>query len=203
MLFTEADPNFINPARVSPLKLGKQTAAGASGSQRLLYNGRIAVCVSAVFCTESVVVSAGRISSKTERTRKWISGIFHNQEWERFEGVMCLVFGEEVMYAQISPKKAIAFQSVISPESASGSKGEHMTCVFDDLITDSHVPLRCRCSIQQRCSTRYVQSDHRQVAQSIQRQGQARLVQVESSHRSQRVSCVNSLSTAKSSCTKS
>lgn len=71
-----------------------------------------------------MVVSAGQISSKTDRTRKWISGIFHNQEWERFEAVMCLVFGEDILYAQISSKKAIAFQSVISPDMASGSKGE-------------------------------------------------------------------------------
>jgi hypothetical protein len=136
MLFTEADPNFINPSRVNPLKLAKQTAAGTSGAQRLLYNGRIAVCVSAVFCTESVVVSATKISSKTERTRKWISGIFHNQEWERFEGVMCLVFGEEVLYAQISPKKAIAFQSVISPDLASGTKGERTICMLNPRIAD-------------------------------------------------------------------
>jgi hypothetical protein len=130
MLFTEADPNFINPARVNPIKLARQTTAGTTGNQRLLYNGRIAVCVSAVFCTESVVVTSGKISSKTDRTRKWISGIFHNQDWERFEAVMCLVFGEEVLYAQISPKKAIAFQSMISPDVASGSKGKPVTFLY-------------------------------------------------------------------------
>ncbi|KAJ7708002.1 hypothetical protein B0H16DRAFT_1746370 [Mycena metata] len=118
MLFVECKPNFINPSRVSPLSLSRQAATGPSATQRLLYDGQIAVCLSAVFCTDSVVVSAGKIGGKSERMRKWLSGIFHNQDWERFESLMCLVFGQDVMYAQISNKKAISFQTMISPEGA-------------------------------------------------------------------------------------
>ncbi|KAJ7703375.1 hypothetical protein B0H16DRAFT_1482942 [Mycena metata] len=122
MLFVESKPNFINPSRASPLVLSRQLAAGASGTQRLMYDNKIAVCVSAVFCTESVVVTAAKIGGKSERLRKWVSGIFHNQDWERFEALMCLVFGQDILYAQINNKKAISFQSMISPENSSGSK---------------------------------------------------------------------------------
>ncbi|KAJ7722043.1 hypothetical protein B0H16DRAFT_1699454 [Mycena metata] len=122
MLFVECKPNFINPSRVSPLCLSRQASAGTSGTQRLMYDGQIAVCLSAVFCTDSVVVTAGKIGGKSERMRKWVSGIFHNQDWERFESLMCLVFGQDILYAQISNKKAISFQTMISPEGASAAE---------------------------------------------------------------------------------
>ncbi|KAJ7169024.1 hypothetical protein C8R46DRAFT_1218391 [Mycena filopes] len=122
LLFKEAEPNFINPSRVSPMKLSRQASTGSSPTNRLLTGTKIAVCVSAMFCSESVVTEAAKIGPKSDRMRKWVSGIFHNQEWERFEALMCLVFGEEVMYSQITPKKAIAFQTMISPEAAGSSK---------------------------------------------------------------------------------
>ncbi|KAJ7044254.1 hypothetical protein C8F04DRAFT_1250197 [Mycena alexandri] len=122
MLFVEAAPSFINLSRVSPVRLSKQVAAGASATQRLLVDGQIAICVSAIFCTDSMVVSAGKIGAKSERTRKWIAGIFHNQDWERFESVVCLVFGEDLMYTQINNKHAMSFLSMISPDTAAGSK---------------------------------------------------------------------------------
>ncbi|KAJ7024534.1 hypothetical protein C8F04DRAFT_1270228 [Mycena alexandri] len=122
LMFKEAEPNFINPSRVSPLKLSRQASAGSSPTHRLMSGSKIAVCVSAIFCSESVVTEAVKIGPKSERMRKWVSGIFHNQEWERFEAIMCLVFGEDVMYSQITPKKAIAFQTMISPDVASSSK---------------------------------------------------------------------------------
>ncbi|KAJ7019099.1 hypothetical protein C8F04DRAFT_1276683 [Mycena alexandri] len=123
MLFVEASPSFVNLSRVSPLRLSKQAAVGASATQRLLVDGKIAICLSAVFCTESMIVSAGRIGTKTDRTKKWISGIFHNQDWERFESVVCLVFGEDLMYTQINNKKAVSFQTMISPpDTGSASK---------------------------------------------------------------------------------
>ncbi|KAJ7029810.1 hypothetical protein C8F04DRAFT_1264537 [Mycena alexandri] len=122
MLFVDSKPNFINPSRVSPLNLSRQLSSGSSNTQRLLYDGKIAICVSAVFCTDSVVVSPSKIGGKSERFRKWVSGIFHNQDWERFKSLMCLVFGEDILYAQISNKKAISFQTMISPDNVSTSK---------------------------------------------------------------------------------
>ncbi|KAJ7720721.1 hypothetical protein B0H16DRAFT_1699910 [Mycena metata] len=122
LVFKEADPYFINPSRVSPLRLASQTSTGSSPTQRLQVGNRIAVCVSALFCSESVLVEPAKIGPKSERMRKWVSGVFHNQEWERFESVMCLVFGEDLMYSQISPKKAVSFQTMLSPENAGAIK---------------------------------------------------------------------------------
>jgi hypothetical protein len=127
MLFVDGSPNFINPSRVNPVHLSIQASSGPSAARRLLVRGKIAVCVSPVFCSESVVVTAQRIGQKSERIRKWVSGIFHNQDWERFEALMCLAFGEEVLYAQIDSRKALAFQSMISPEASVGVKGKCIT----------------------------------------------------------------------------
>ncbi|KAJ7764350.1 hypothetical protein B0H16DRAFT_1799868 [Mycena metata] len=144
-------PNFINPSRISPLRLSRQAAASSSGTQRLLYDGKIAVCLSAVFCTESVVVTANKIGGKSERMRKWISGIFHNQDWERFESLMCLVFGQDVLYAQISNKKAIAFQTMISPEGVSTSQASDTrfdknapTDMFSPVVPKKSTPVKSR-----------------------------------------------------------
>ncbi|KAJ7018903.1 hypothetical protein C8F04DRAFT_1189381 [Mycena alexandri] len=115
VIFERGEPRYINPSRVSPMILSRQTVPGNSGTQCLQIDGRVAVCVSALFCTESKLVSPAKIGGKVERMRKWISGIFHNQEWERFESLICLVFGERVLRAQLTPKKALSFQPMISP----------------------------------------------------------------------------------------
>ncbi|KAJ7270155.1 hypothetical protein B0H12DRAFT_1178325 [Mycena haematopus] len=44
--------------------------------------------------------------------RKWISGVFHDQDWERFEAILCLVFHETTMFSQITDK-AISFQTML------------------------------------------------------------------------------------------
>jgi len=154
LLFKEAEPNFINPSRVSPLKLSRQLTSGSSPTQRLLVGTRIAVCVSALFCSESVVVEPARIGAKSERMRKWVSGIFHNQEWERFEALMCLIFGEDVMYSQISPKMAISFQTMISPELAGISKGAYLLPVGESAVLIKFI--RCGPSLRRRRPGRYV-----------------------------------------------
>ncbi|KAJ7642478.1 hypothetical protein DFH06DRAFT_1137488 [Mycena polygramma] len=124
LTFKEAEPNFINPSRVSPLRLSRQASPGSSPTYRLLVGTRIALCVTSVFCSESVLAEPAKIGAKSDRVRKWLSGVFHNQEWERFEALCCLVFGETVMYGQISSKKAVAFQTMISPDSSGGTKGD-------------------------------------------------------------------------------
>ncbi|KAJ7171044.1 hypothetical protein C8R46DRAFT_1216644 [Mycena filopes] len=119
LLFKEASPNFINPSRVSPIRLSSRPSAGSTTTQRLHVDDRIATCVSALFCSESKLVVPAKIGAKSERMRKWISGIFHNQEWERFEALVCLVFGEQVLRAQLTPKHALSFQTMISPDNVS------------------------------------------------------------------------------------
>ncbi|KAJ7152415.1 hypothetical protein C8R46DRAFT_1228748 [Mycena filopes] len=92
MLFQSAEPNYINPSR-----------------------DRIAVCVSAVCSAESHLTTPMRIGAKSDRERKWFSGVFHDQDWERFESLTSLVFGEPIMYGQMQDK-AISFQTMISPD---------------------------------------------------------------------------------------
>ncbi|KAJ7660718.1 hypothetical protein DFH06DRAFT_1129778 [Mycena polygramma] len=99
VVFERAEPKFINPSHVSPIVLSRQVIPGSSATQRLHVDGRVAV-----------------IGGKSERMRKWVSGIFHNQEWERFESLICFVFGEQVLRAQLSSKKALSFQTMISPD---------------------------------------------------------------------------------------
>ncbi|KAJ7637962.1 hypothetical protein DFH06DRAFT_1335610 [Mycena polygramma] len=116
IVFERGEPKFINPSRISPVVLSRQVVPGSTATQRLHVDGRVAVCVSALFCTESKLVSPAKIGGKSERMRKWVSGIFHNQEWERFESLICFVFGEQVLRAQLSSKKALSFQTMISPD---------------------------------------------------------------------------------------
>ncbi|KAJ7660543.1 hypothetical protein B0H17DRAFT_1144974 [Mycena rosella] len=84
LMFESSAPNFINPSRVSPLRLSSKTSIGSTTTQRLHVDDRIATCVSALFCSESKLVVPVKIGGKSERMRKGLSGIFHNQEWERF-----------------------------------------------------------------------------------------------------------------------
>ncbi|KAJ7664486.1 hypothetical protein DFH06DRAFT_1324037 [Mycena polygramma] len=117
-------PNYVNLSRVSPAVLSRQSVPGSSATQRIHVDNRVAICVSALFCTESKLVSPAKIGGKSERLRKWVSGIFHNQEWERFESLACLVFGERILRAQLTSKKALAFQTMMSPDSVTADNNE-------------------------------------------------------------------------------
>lgn len=118
--FESAEPNFINLSRIPPLDLSVRATQNASQSARLYVGERIAICVSAVCSVQSCVVAAQKLGPKTESMRKWLSGVFHDQEWERFESVLCLVFAENVMYGQITDK-AISFQSMSSEANRNGA----------------------------------------------------------------------------------
>ncbi|KAJ7236472.1 hypothetical protein C8J57DRAFT_1247717 [Mycena rebaudengoi] len=113
MVFVEAAPNFINPSKVSPVRLSSQLVTTGSGNRRLCVDNRVAIY--------SVVVTPGKLGG-TDRLRKWISGVFHNQDWERFEALSCLVFGQQILYAQITPKKALSFQTMMSPSNLESAR---------------------------------------------------------------------------------
>ncbi|KAJ7615629.1 hypothetical protein DFH06DRAFT_1343597 [Mycena polygramma] len=117
LTFDYAAPNFINLSRVSPLELSSRVSAGSSQTSRLYFGDRVAICVSAVCSTESHVVSPKRVGTKSELQRKWLSGVFHDQDYERFESIVCLVFGERIMYGQVTDK-ALSFQTMMSPDPA-------------------------------------------------------------------------------------
>ncbi|KAJ7733303.1 hypothetical protein B0H16DRAFT_1579726 [Mycena metata] len=115
IVFVEAKPNFCNISRISPLRLNTRISAGSSSTYRLHVDDRIAICVSVICTTESHLVAAKRIGVKSERMRKWVAGVMHDQEWERFESATCLLFHEQVMYTQMT-NRAISFQTMISPD---------------------------------------------------------------------------------------
>ncbi|KAJ7705900.1 hypothetical protein B0H16DRAFT_1345948 [Mycena metata] len=120
-MFVESGPSFINPSRVSPVCLSAEVSTGATATKRLKVDNKVAICVTPIFSSESILIEPKKIGTNVDRTRKWLSGIMHNQEWERFESTMCLVFGELVLYAQLSSKHALAFQTMMSAASSSSS----------------------------------------------------------------------------------
>ncbi|KAJ7020367.1 hypothetical protein C8F04DRAFT_1275143 [Mycena alexandri] len=115
IVFEEAKPNFVNPSRVSPLRLNTRISAGSSSTYRLHVDDRVAICVTVICTTESHLVAPKRIGVRSERMRKWVSGVPHDQEWERMEAGTCLQFHEQTMYSQITDK-ALSFQTMISPD---------------------------------------------------------------------------------------
>ncbi|KAJ7490176.1 hypothetical protein B0H11DRAFT_2229098 [Mycena galericulata] len=112
VLFVEAPGGFINPSRVDPRRVTSQPTTADLSRYVLNVDGKTAICVSAIMASESTLVE-GRAIGRS-RPRKWLSGVFHNQEYERFISFMCLTFGSSTMYGQLS-SGAVAFQSALGP----------------------------------------------------------------------------------------
>ncbi|KAJ7187201.1 hypothetical protein C8R46DRAFT_1207166 [Mycena filopes] len=100
IVFQEAKPNYVNMSRISPLRLNTRMSGGASATCRMYIEDRVAICVSAICCTVSNLVAPKKIGIKSERMRKSISGVLHDQEWSDL----------------IAADKSVAFQTMISPE---------------------------------------------------------------------------------------
>ncbi|KAJ7040019.1 hypothetical protein C8F04DRAFT_1315137 [Mycena alexandri] len=115
IVFDEAKPNFVNPSRVSPLRLNTRILAGSSTTHRLHVDDHIAICVTVVCTTDSHLVAPKRIGVRSERMQKWLSGVPHDQEWERMQAETCLMFHEQTMYSQITDK-VLSFRTMISPD---------------------------------------------------------------------------------------
>ncbi|KAJ6474033.1 hypothetical protein C8R47DRAFT_1144579 [Mycena vitilis] len=122
MLLEQAEPNFVNLSRTSPVHLSTRVSAGSASTHRLYSGDRIAICVSAVCCTDSHVVAPKRIGAKSDRERKWVEGVLHDQDWERLESTSCLCFNEQTMYSQITGK-AVQFQTMLSPDPRNAPEG--------------------------------------------------------------------------------
>lgn len=69
----------------------------AATRHRLRVLGGMAICVSSMFSVESFLT----VCCERGRPQKLISGIFHNQEWQRFESLMCLLCDRKKLKAQI------------------------------------------------------------------------------------------------------
>jgi hypothetical protein len=69
------------------------------GSQFHLYcNGQPLVAVSVLFLEQSQLLTP----STTGLTQKYIRGIMHSQEWERFVTWTCMAFGHKTLSAQLA-----------------------------------------------------------------------------------------------------
>ncbi|KAJ3504935.1 hypothetical protein NMY22_g17759 [Coprinellus aureogranulatus] len=97
--------NYVNPARVSPLDLCIRTIPGKNIRSHLYTREREpAMCLSTVLCRESHVLQPPPKGLR----QKWLSGVFHSQEWERTVGAICTSFGHDVLQAQLM-KDAMQF----------------------------------------------------------------------------------------------
>ncbi|KAJ2911861.1 hypothetical protein MD484_g8554, partial [Candolleomyces efflorescens] len=90
--------NFVNPSRVSPLSLLVRSVPGARTRYYLYTKERMpAMCVSSVYCKESHLLAPPDRGLR----QKWLSGIFHSQEWERCVGLVCTMFKHRYVSAQL------------------------------------------------------------------------------------------------------
>jgi hypothetical protein len=105
---------YINPSRISPVDVSVHQMTGAKPKYNLYTSdNQPAICISTIFCDGSHVVEP----STRGLVQKWLSGIFHTQEWERFVGFMCMVFNQPRLSAQLT-KDSVQFST-----KASFSKG--------------------------------------------------------------------------------
>jgi hypothetical protein len=65
---------------------------------------KTAICLSAILSEESFLITA----STSGLLNKYISGHFHQFEWQRFEAFCCMVFNKPSMIAQIN-NQSISF----------------------------------------------------------------------------------------------
>ncbi|KAJ7832808.1 hypothetical protein B0H13DRAFT_1914816, partial [Mycena leptocephala] len=85
------------------LRLNIDTMAGA----------KVAICVTSGMCMRSHVVTGVKTFGSPPREHKYINVVMHNQDWERWAAFMCLCFGQQLLYANITDL-AIQFGTMMS-----------------------------------------------------------------------------------------
>jgi hypothetical protein len=117
---------FINPARISPRDLLVCTLPGGGQRQQLYTSDRRpAICVSAVYCSDSCITQP----STRGLGQKSISGIYHTQEYERTVGLVCTCFEQPVLHAQIY-KDAMQFATRARSRSRAGTSNNFLSLVL-------------------------------------------------------------------------
>lgn len=89
--------HFVNPSRASPLDVNIQYTTYNNRRSSLYCNYKVAICLSPMLSNESHLLAPAPFGLKN----KFISGYFHQQEWQRFKGFSCMVFDKPSMVAQI------------------------------------------------------------------------------------------------------
>jgi hypothetical protein len=74
---------------------------------------KVAICVTSGMCMRSHVVTGVKTFGSPPREHKYINVVMHNQDWERWAAFMCLCFGQQLLYANITDL-AIQFGTMMS-----------------------------------------------------------------------------------------
>jgi hypothetical protein len=112
--------HFVNLSRVSPLNLYAVFTAHDYSKAILHANQRIAICLSPILVVESHLLTATDRGLKN----KFIKGLLHEQEMQRFVGATCMAFGHgsymrrliETPWYSAPREIGNPVRSVISPE---------------------------------------------------------------------------------------
>ncbi|KAK6974081.1 hypothetical protein R3P38DRAFT_2812267 [Favolaschia claudopus] len=96
---------FFAPQRESPDHVMLAQEPGTASSAYKLYIGsEYAIGVTPGLCFESYLVDTFRSNANPPRYRKFISLLFHNQDWERFVSFMCCCFDRRMLHTQMTGK---------------------------------------------------------------------------------------------------
>lgn len=89
--------NFINPSRISPLDVNIFYTSHDRKRSVLQCNYKTAICLSPILSRDSHLINPASFGLRN----KFVSGHFHQQEWQRFQGFACMVFDRPSMVSQI------------------------------------------------------------------------------------------------------
>ncbi|KAJ7261630.1 hypothetical protein C8J57DRAFT_1336662 [Mycena rebaudengoi] len=113
MTFVQSGP-YINPCRISPALCSTEKAGTGVNARRIVVDGKTAVSLMVGMCTGSYITEPVAGNGPDPRSKRYMLLLQHNQEWERWQSFHCLVFGYELLYAQIEDR-AIQLGSILSP----------------------------------------------------------------------------------------
>ncbi|KAJ7474493.1 hypothetical protein B0H11DRAFT_2236178 [Mycena galericulata] len=135
MLLTR-DGIYINPSRISPALIVARPIVTGGRTLRINVESKIAVCVSPGMCMESWLVEPHTGSGASPRKRKFLSLLFHTQEWERWESFMCLSFGEDFLFASMT-KDAVHMGSILADKEKKSRDDEVGNRRIDNMLSPS------------------------------------------------------------------
>lgn len=116
--------NYIGPSRVSPLEVNIHYTSPDLKRSTLQCNFKTAICLTPILSQECFLVNP----STTGLRNKYISGYFHQLEWQRFEGFVCMVFDKSSMVAQIN-NRTISF-GTMGPSKCLSLIAYHFSLLF-------------------------------------------------------------------------
>lgn len=127
--FEYCEPAYVNVARANPNRLSRHAGNATGTSYRLAVDGVFATCVDAGMCIDSALQEPAFQSATSTRPRKWLALMHHNQCFERWQTVKCLVAGEQQLYTAMipcedTPAFAVMYQSMLGPDTKT-TRGEN------------------------------------------------------------------------------